>query len=201
MSKKGTLQRSSRAHRRYTKAESRALDEVRRDVDDNGLRSLVEFVNHEGSWDRFWGGGIAKNKIRGEEFQDWNAEELKADLRMQIQNFQNGEQLFPGPVDITLRYRVRTDGLVEATVDGSDLQELLQWFLLEAVRTGRAHRLKLCRQCGRAFLSKRSSAHYCPAPSDCQDRAANARKTKSHARNVRAQRRYAARNFGSRRTA
>ena len=195
--------RSGRAHRRYTTSESAALDEIRKDVSGNGVPSLLSFLNHSGPWHELWS-GIERQRIAGEPFHDWAAVELQNDLRRQLQNIHAGRPPFSGPTEITLTYRASNEPRrggswgVHAHVSGDDLSDFLQWALLEAVRTGAIERLRLCQQCGRAFMAKRKP-RACPAPV-CQQMLVTARRQRRKVAGREAQRVWAKKHLGSRRS-
>jgi hypothetical protein len=226
--------RALNAHRRYTDAESRALDRIRQDVVENGLESLAQFVNHTGPWAEFWPvlhvekkttdagtevvwirtlqSGLVGRVIHGEPCDDAIATELQQRLRTKLERIRDGQSPFGGPLTIKVTYRASTvatddaiaqghgsvaDLRVESTAEGGDLGELLEWFLLEAIRTGRIKQLRFCQVCGRVFFAK--SGLYCgPA---CKAIARERREASRKETNRRAQQKWAQIHLGTLSTA
>lgn len=182
--------RSGKAHRRYTKAEVAGIDHTRRAVADGGLQTLVEFANHtERPWSSLWA-GIASWQIHGEPFTEEAADELQQYLQPHLLQAVRGRFSFGSfGVDITVTYRAVNN---RVTVEGpqDNLNEVLDWLLLETIRSGQIKRLKRCRwrDCARFFLADRSTKRCC-SPS-CQDAVSNAQRSAKRRANRERSRRY-----------
>lgn len=184
--------RSPRAHRRYTRAESAGITAVRAQVRD-GLAGLVAFVNgasvDTGGWRTVRGCPWTPAEV--DAFRDELREDLLCLLRVRLPNGRPRPPLsFGMGQDIVLTYRLH-HGRVTVDSQSWDLADYLWWVFAEAIRSGDSTRLKRCawRECHRFFLAARTTKRYCTDA--CQDAASNARRAANRAR----QRRYYTKTF------
>jgi hypothetical protein len=137
--------RPRNAHRRYTRAESQAIDHVRRELDGGGLDTLIQFANHDARpWNTLWR-GISTWQIHGEPFTEEEGNELQQSVRADLRRAVRGEWS-TGSYGIiaTMTYWVSNNSV---TVEGpqDNLDEYLTWLLVESIRSGKIRHLKHCR--------------------------------------------------------
>ncbi len=166
MPSKHKAARSPRAHRRYTRAQEAGFDTVQRELIGHGLQSLVAFANFAvRPWTLLWD-GVDTYRINGEAFTEAAANELQGDVRKRLSEVISGIFRLPvGGVDITLSYRYAASDSQPKTVVAyppeDNLDQYLDWVLLEALRAGEATHLRQCAWCLIFFAKQRGTAKFC----------------------------------------
>ena len=154
----------------------RQLAKTARLTADDGVRSLLEFVNHSPRpwaktlpWVREW--TTIHHEPLSESELDEAQSQFSADLRRVTER--RFTLQFVEPLRVGYAY---LRGRVEVFPPDEDLFEFLLWSLLHILAQNRARRLKRCPVCSHFFLAQRSRARFCgPA---CQDQHFNDQRTK-----------------------
>jgi hypothetical protein len=152
------------AHRRLTSDQQRGFDRLRDELRESGIQSLLAFANQtDRPWRDKWS---AFPRIDGDGFSEAGADELQGTVRAWLKDLIDGRLSLTMAV-VTTHYTLHAGTL---TWDGPqhDLGEYVLWLLCEALRSGQARQIHVCRWsvCDRPYFH--GKGQYCsPA---CQNR-------------------------------